>query len=97
MRCVGFGRGHVSTPIYTSAGLEALETREISVQRSFADFDEFWSVTLAGSAVGQSIAALSSGDAEIVKNRVRAKLPPDAAGRLTYGAHANAIKGRAPN
>jgi len=83
--------------LWTSAGLEAIETREISVQRSFADFDEFWSVTLPGSAVGQSIAALSSGDAEIVKNRVRAKLPPDAAGRLTYGARANAIKGRVPN
>jgi hypothetical protein len=25
------------------------------------------------------------------------RLPPDAAGRITYGARANAVKGRVPN
>jgi hypothetical protein len=39
---------------------------------------------------------LSAGDAELVKSRVRAKLPGDAAGRISYGARANAIKGRVP-
>jgi ubiquinone/menaquinone biosynthesis C-methylase UbiE len=82
--------------MWSNADLEAIETHKITVQRSFPDFEEFWAVTLAGSAVGQSIAALSSGDAEIVKNRVRAKLPPDIAGRITYAGCANAIKGRVP-
>jgi hypothetical protein len=68
----------------------------IAVQRSFADFDEFWTITLPGFGVGQSIAALSAGDAELVKSRVRAKLRGDAAGRISYGARANAIKGRVP-
>ncbi len=82
--------------LWTGAGLEAIETCVIPVQRSFADFDEFWTITLPGSGVGQSVAALSAGDAELVKSRVRAKLPRDAAGRISYGARANAIKGRVP-
>jgi hypothetical protein len=30
------------------------------------------------------------------KTRVRARLPGDAAGRITYGSRANAVKGRVP-
>ena len=31
-----------------------------------------------------------------LKARMRVRLPADAAGRITYGARANAIKGRVP-
>ncbi len=82
--------------LWIGAGLEAVETGEITVQRSFADFDEFWSITVAGSLLKQSLAVASPGDAELVKTRVRAKLAPDAAGRITYQARANAVKGRVP-
>jgi hypothetical protein len=82
--------------LWTGAGLEAVETWEIPVQRSFADFEEFWRITVAGSLLKQSLAAASPGDAELVKARVRAKLTPDAAGRIAYAARANAIKGRVP-
>jgi len=82
--------------LWTGAGLEAVETREISVQRTFADFDDFWTTTLMGSSVGPTIAAMSSIDADRLKSGVRARLPADAAGRITYGARANAIKGRLP-
>jgi hypothetical protein len=82
--------------LWTGAGLEAVETREISVQRTFADFDDFWTTTLLGSSVGPTIAAMSSIDAERLKSGVRARLPADAAGRITYGARANAIKGCVP-
>jgi hypothetical protein len=40
---------------------------------------------------------MSPEDAELLKSRVRARLPADAAGRITYGARANAVKGRMPN
>jgi hypothetical protein len=33
---------------------------------------------------------------EQVRQRVQAKLPPDAQGRITTGARANAVKGRVP-
>ena len=31
--------------LWTGAGLEAVETREITVQRTFADFDDFWTTS----------------------------------------------------
>jgi ubiquinone/menaquinone biosynthesis C-methylase UbiE len=82
--------------LWTGAGLNAVETREITVQRTFADFDDFWTTTLLGSSVGPTVAAMASGDVELLKTRVRARLPADAAGRITYGARANAVKGRVP-
>jgi hypothetical protein len=36
------------------------------------------------------------GDVEVLKTRVRARLPADSAGRIAYQARANAIKGRVP-
>ena len=80
--------------LWAGAGLEAIETREIAVQRSFADFDEFWTTSVTGATVAQTIAATSPADLATLKARVRARLPGDAAGRITYGARANAIKGR---
>jgi ubiquinone/menaquinone biosynthesis C-methylase UbiE len=82
--------------LWTGAGLDAVETREITVQRTFADFDDFWTTTLLGSSVGPTIAAMAPGDIELLKTRVRSRLPADAAGRITYGARANAVKGRVP-
>ena len=81
--------------LWTGAGLDAVETRIITVQRTFADFDDFWTTTL-GSSVGQTVATMTSSDVELLKVRMRARLPADAAGRITYGAHANAVKGNVP-
>jgi ubiquinone/menaquinone biosynthesis C-methylase UbiE len=82
--------------LWTGAGLAAVETREIAVQRTFADFDDFWTTTLMGSSVGPTVAAMAPADVELLKTRVRARLPADAAGRIAYSARANAIKGRVP-
>ncbi len=82
--------------LWTGADLDAVETREISVQRTFAAFDNFWTTTLLGSSVGPTIAAMAPGDVEPLKMRVRARLPADETGRITYGARANAVKGRVP-
>jgi ubiquinone/menaquinone biosynthesis C-methylase UbiE len=83
--------------LWTDAGLDAIETREITVQRTFDDFDDFWTTTLLGSSVGPTVAAMAPGDVELLKTRVRTRLPADAAGRITYRARANAVKGRVPN
>ena len=83
--------------LWAGAGLDAIETREITVQRTFTDFDDFWTTTLRGSSVGPTIGAMALGDVELLKRRVRTRLPPDATGRITYGARANAVKGRVPN
>jgi SAM-dependent methyltransferase len=82
--------------VWTGAGLEAVQTREIAVQRSFADFDELWTTSLLGSSVGPRIAAMPAADVERLKAGYRARVPADAAGRITYGARANAVKGTVP-
>jgi ubiquinone/menaquinone biosynthesis C-methylase UbiE len=82
--------------LWTDAGLEALETREIAVQRTFSDFDDFWTTQLNFPSVGPVVATMAPADVETLKSRVRAALPADAEGRITYGARAHAIKGYLP-
>ncbi len=82
--------------LWTGAGLEAVETREITVQRTFADFDDLWTTSLLAPSVGPLLAAMAPADVETLKARVRARVPADAAGRITHGARANAVKGRVP-
>ena len=82
--------------LWTGAGLEAVETREITVHRTFADFDDFWMTEIKSPAVAAVVATMASGDAEKLKSRVRARLPADTEGRIIYGARAHAIKGHLP-
>ena len=82
--------------LWTGAGLEAVETREIAVQRTFADFDDYWTTILGGPSVGRQIAAMAPDDLARLKTRMRECLPADAARRITYAARANAVKGRVP-
>jgi hypothetical protein len=83
--------------LWTKAGLVAVETREIAVQRTFATFEEFWKITLDGSpSTRPTLATMSPADVELLKTRVCARLPVDAAGRVTYSSRANAVKGRVP-
>jgi SAM-dependent methyltransferase len=82
--------------LWTGAGLDAVETTEITVQRTFADFDDYWTTILGGPSVGKQLAAMASEDTALLRARIRARLPADATGRITYGARANAVKGRVP-
>ena len=82
--------------LWTGAGLHSIETREITVQRTFVDFDDFWTINLLGSTIRPTVATMTSSDVETLKSRVRARLPADAAGRITCLARANAITGRLP-
>ena len=82
--------------VWTTAGLQDVQTREIEVQRSFVDFDEFWKFSTLGSTVAPTIAAMAPDVAASLKARVRARLNGDRAGRFTHQARANAVKGRVP-
>lgn len=82
--------------LWTGAGLREVETRQIEVQRSFADFEDFWSIILKGPSIGAAVSAMSPSDLATLKAGVRARLSADAAGRITSSARANAIKGRVP-
>jgi SAM-dependent methyltransferase len=82
--------------LWRHIGLEAIETREITVQRTYADFDEYWTKSIGTGGSRAMLAQLPPDVVEQVKERVRAKLPADGRGGLTLGARANAIKGRVP-
>ena len=82
--------------VWTGAGLEDVETREITVQRTFADFDDYWSAVRGGPSVGRPLRGMSPQDLETLEARMRARLVADERGRITYGARANAVKGRVP-
>jgi SAM-dependent methyltransferase len=82
--------------LWTGAGLDAVETRAITVQRTFEDFGDYWTTVLGGSSVGPQLRAMASEDTALLQERMRARLPTDVTGRITYSARANAIKGRVP-
>jgi SAM-dependent methyltransferase len=82
--------------LWVGAGLTEVETREITVARTFADFDDFWSSVLIAVSMAQSVKEMSPAELEQFKARVHARLPADAAGRITYTSRANAVKGRVP-
>lgn len=82
--------------LWMNAALDAIEVREITAHRTFADFDDFWTTSTMSPSVSETIAAMAPGDVEALKTRMRARLPADAAGRITQSARANAIKGRVP-
>ncbi|HYP78791.1 MAG TPA: methyltransferase domain-containing protein [Steroidobacteraceae bacterium] len=86
----------VSQRLWRSAGLQAIETRRITVQRTFADFDEYWKIIEGGPSVGATLKALSARDAALLQERLKLRLPADGAGRITYSSTANAVRGRVP-
>jgi ubiquinone/menaquinone biosynthesis C-methylase UbiE len=82
--------------LWTEAGLVDVATRRIDVQRSFADFDDFWTTATLGASIGPLFASMPAEDAARIKTRARARLKQDDTGRISYGAFANAIHGRVP-
>ena len=82
--------------LWEGVGLRAVETREITVQRTFVDFDDFWAINTKSPMIAATVAAMPSRDAERLKERVQAHLPSDTTGRVICAARANAIRGRVP-
>ncbi len=85
-----------STEIWTAAGLQDIETQEITVERTFADFEAFWATCLLGPGPGPRITAMEPSQAATLKAGVRARLAANADRSLTCTARANAIKGWVP-
>ena len=70
-----------------------IETRAITVQRSF---DSFWQVTTATGGPRPTLELMEADAIAELKERVRGRLPADGQGRITFGACANAMKGHLP-
>jgi hypothetical protein len=87
----------VMQALWTDAGLTDVQTREIVVERRFDNFDSFWRITQTGPNMVARLASLSASDRQLLGDRLRARLPADAMGRITCGARANAVKGCVPS
>ena len=79
--------------LWTGAGLAAVQTQQFTMQRTFADFDAFWKIARTGPSIAPKIAAMANADVELLMQRLRERMTPDADGRITCGARANAVKG----
>ena len=82
--------------LWTGAGLVDVETRAITIERSFADFETFWRIVQTGPRIAPLIAKMTPDVLARLEARMRERLPADAQGRVTCGARANAVKGRVP-
>ena len=82
---------------WMDAGLVDVETRELVVQRRYADFDAFWAAARKGPRIAPRMSEMPGGDAELLKKRLRERLPTAADGSITYPARANAVRGRKPD
>jgi SAM-dependent methyltransferase len=80
--------------LWKGAGLEAVSTKAYAVERTFAGFEEYWSVVQGGPSVAPTLAALSFGETEHLKARLRSRLPAVASGRMVLQARVHAIQGR---
>ena len=83
-------------PLWGDAGLVEVETREIAVTRTYADFEEFWNINLGSANLASVLKAKPAADVARLKERLRARLAGDASGHITCVARANAVKGRVP-
>lgn len=89
-------RPEVLLQLWRGAGLTAIEARRFTVERTYADFDDYWATVLGGPSSSAALRALKPEDVSRLQQRLRRRLPPDGSGHITFAAHANAIQGRVP-
>ncbi len=82
--------------LWATAGLMDIQTRVISVERTFTDFDDFWSTLLGGPSAGQALAAMNEEERSGFRELLRARLQPAGSGPITLPARAHAIRGTVP-
>ena len=80
--------------LWEAAGFTDVQTRRIEVQRTFDSFEDWWQVCLLSPSAGARVREQPQQVQAELKERLRAKLPADDRGRITWTAAANAVKGR---
>ena len=82
--------------LWAGAGLGDIETRVIRVERTFTDFDDFWSTLLCGPSAGQALAAMNEVERSGFHELLQSRLQPAGSGSITLSARAHAIQGTVP-
>jgi hypothetical protein len=91
---VGVSRLAAMTGLWRRQGLVEMATREITEERAFVDFDDYWRFAMLGTSIGPSVAAMPAADQERLKSGVRPRLPAAGDDCIVVRARTNAIKGR---
>lgn len=104
MRAMGMGvptppspdasRIDVMRDLWVNAGLSDVETTVITVQRTYVDFDDYWTTIRGAPSVGTKVDTMTPDVHADLKARMVAKLPASANGQITLSARAHAAKGR---
>ena len=84
---------HNLNELWLAAGLTKIEIRKITVERTFANFEELWRNTLKSPALKPVLNRINPGELMKLKQIVKGTLKPRTDGSVTCSAHANAIKG----
>lgn len=79
--------------LWAAAGLERIETLQISVERRYTSFEELWAILLKGPSAGQILATLSQPDQDQVRERLQERWQARGGEPVTLRARANAIQG----
>ncbi len=80
--------------LWSDAGLTEVTMFARTVERTFADFEDYWSTVQLGPSVSATLAALSAEDTATLRMRLQLLLPTDSAGRIAYSARAFGVQGR---
>jgi len=78
---------------WREAGLKEVEVKQISVDRTFANFEEFWDLTHNSPSVGPVLSKLPADVGHQVKKMAQDALGVDDSQTVTINAFANAVKG----
>ncbi len=78
---------------WLEAGLENIETKRISVQRTYENFADYWDLTSRSANVSPILSQLSSDMSDRVKKMTQDSLGVDHNESVTVDAFANAVKG----
>jgi SAM-dependent methyltransferase len=90
-------RADALVALLQGAGLEGVASRAIDVPTAFGGFDDYWTPFLGGQGPAPGYCmSLPEAQRAAVRERLRASLPFDAAGRIALSARAWAVRGTVP-
>ena len=83
--------------LWANAGLVDIDTRVITVERTYTDFDDLWNIVLGGPSAGQALAAMGEVDVSQFRELLRDRLQHAGSGPITLAGQAHAIRGTVPS
>lgn len=79
--------------LWIAGGLKDVEVREIIVQRTYRDFEDYWEIIQGAPSASAILGAFSAEQREHLRANLRRELPAPAQGPFTLTARAHAVRG----